>query len=416
MSAVASPGAAGAPDELVYRHEKTLFGIAAVISLLFWAVLIVGTLGIALIYVLLAFIIYLFAQSGLISYLRGNAVRITADQFPDLHARIQACCAKLGMAEPPSAFVYHAGGAFNAFAARFLGRHYLVLYADVVDALESSPDALNFYIGHELGHVRQGHLIWGPILFPAMILPLLGAAYSRSREYTCDLHGLACCPSREHAARALAALAAGGKRWKTADLNRLSAETQATSGFWMSFHELVAGYPWLVKRIARVLGPEHAGRIPSRNGFAYLFALFVPRVGPGGAGGALIVIAIIGIMAAVAIPAYQDYTVRARVAQVLQEGNTATAAVTQHFERTKNVPASLEEAGFRPQTTAALGTWRVDERGLIRFEFTISPVAGKTLVFVPSLDQNKRVVWRCAGETLEQRYLPQSCGGAPPPQ
>lgn len=36
------------------------------------------------------------------------------------------------------------GGAFNAFATRFFGRDFLVLYSDVVDALEDNPDALNF--------------------------------------------------------------------------------------------------------------------------------------------------------------------------------------------------------------------------------------------------------------------------------
>ena len=46
-----------------------------------------------------------------------------------------------------------------------------------------------------------------------VFLPLIGAAYSRAREYTCDLHGLACCPNPEHAARAIAAISAGGKRW-----------------------------------------------------------------------------------------------------------------------------------------------------------------------------------------------------------
>jgi len=410
MSAILSqPGAAGAPDTLVYRHEKTLFGIAAVLAILFWIVLIVGTLGIALIYLLIAFLIYLFAQSGLISYLRGNAARITREQFPDLHGRIHDCCTKLHIPTPPEAFLFHAGGAFNAFAARFLGRNYLVLYSDVVDALEPNPDALNFYIGHELGHIRRGHLAWGPVLFPALILPLLGAAYSRAREYTCDLHGLACSPTRETAARALSALAAGGKRWQSVDLPRIAAESDFTSGFWMSFHELISGYPWLVKRIARVLGPEHEARIPGRQPLAYLLAIFVPRAGAGGAGAAIVVVAIIGILAAVAIPAYQDYVTRAKVAQAINDAQTATAAVSAHFERTKAVPGTLEEAGFKPQASAGLGSWSVDQRGLVRFQFAISPLEGKAIVFIPSLNAQKQVVWRCAGESVEPRYLPQSC-------
>ena len=411
MSAIiGQPAASGGPGSLVYRHEKPLFGIALTISLIFWALLFIGTVGAALIFVLLAFIIYLFAQSALVSYLRGNAARITPEQFPDLHARVQACCARLGMENPPQAFLIHAGGAFNAFATRFLGRHYVVLYSDVVDALEPSPEALNFYIGHELGHIRRDHLVWAPVLFPATILPLLGAAYSRSREYTCDLHGLACCPSPESAARALAALAAGARRWRTVDLGRIAAESEATSGFWMSFHELISGYPWLVKRIARVLGPQHQARIPGRNPLAWLLALFVPRVGPGGGASVIVTIAIIGILAAVAIPAYQDYVARAKIAGALAEGSRATAAVAVHFESKGVVPESLEAAGVAPPSAASgVRSWSIDSRGVILIALGFAPLDGKTITLVPSLDANKRVVWRCVGEEVEPKYLPKSC-------
>ena len=203
--------------KLLYQHERPLFVISLIISLLFWLGLVLGTLGVALVYVLFFFVIYLFAQSGLISYLKGTAVRITPQQFKDLSERVQACCRKLGMERVPEAYLLHGDGIFNAFATRFLGRNFIVLYADVVDALEAHPGAINFYIGHELGHVHRKHLLWGPVLFPAGILPILGAAYSRAREYTCDFYGLACCEDPQDATRGVAALAAGGKRWRTLD-------------------------------------------------------------------------------------------------------------------------------------------------------------------------------------------------------
>lgn len=411
MSASMGRSAAdGQPESLVYRHEKPLFAIALTISVLFWLVLILGTFGIALIYLLLFFVIYLFAQSALLSTLRGNGARITANQFPDLHARLEQCCARLGVANPPDAYLIHAGGAFNAFAARFLGRNFLVLFSDVVDAMESEPDGINFYIGHELGHIRRDHLFWGPVLFPAAVLPLLGAAYSRAREYTCDLHGLACCPSRRVAAKALSVLATGAQRWKTVDLDRLAGAAEDTSGFWMSFHELVSGYPWLVKRIARVLGPETQVTIPGRHFFAWVLALFVPRVGRGGAGALLVTVAIIGILAAIAIPAYQDYLARSKIALAIGEGRRATEAVTQHFERRGSVPETLEVAGFiPPPPTSGVRAWNVDRGGVVRLELNFAPLDGKTIVFVPSLGDDKKVRWQCRSEDVLPRYLPASC-------
>jgi hypothetical protein len=168
------------------------------------------------------------------------------------------------------------------------------------------PRASNFYIGHELGHVRMKHLTGKLWRAPALWLPLLGAAYSRAKESTCDRHGRACCESPEAAARAMVALAAGAQRWRMVALAAYEAQATLARGFWMSYHELTSGYPWLTKRVARILHPDVEP--PRRNGFAYVFALFTPYVGRGsGAVGILVALAVIGVAAAVGIPAYKDY-------------------------------------------------------------------------------------------------------------
>lgn len=396
---------------LLYKNERSLFAVALVLSLIAWVALVVGTLGIALIYAFLFFIAYLFAQSGLISYLRGTATRINEAQFPDLHQRIVQCSQKLGIENVPDAYLLHAGGVFNAFATRFLGRNFIVLYSDVVDALEPEPEALNFYIGHELGHIRRNHLLWGWVLLPASILPLLGAAYSRAREYTCDMHGLACCRSPEVAARGLGALAAGGRRWKSMDLGKYAGQSGASSGFWMSFHELVSSYPWLVKRMARILPPGQTVAVPGRNAFAWILALFVPRIGMGGsAGSLLVVVAIIGILAAVALPAYQDYTTRAKISEAVLAGSPARVAVSEFYIRNNGVPKTLQEAGFTPQPPGpVVRAITLDPRGVIRIELAFPPVAGNSMLLVPSLNEQKQIVWKCASQDVPQKFLPQSC-------
>jgi Zn-dependent protease with chaperone function/competence protein ComGC len=399
--------------ELVYKNEKTMFALLLAISLVIWTGLIVGTLGLALVYLLFFFLFYCFAQSALISYLKGTGVKITAQQFPDLKARISECCRKLDVQEEPEAYLLHMGGSFNAFATRFLGREFIVLYADIVDAFDDNPDALNFYIGHEIGHLKRKHLRWAPVLFPAAFLPLIGAAYSRAREYTCDRHGLAVCEHPTNAQLGLAALAAGGKRWRTMSKTQYVAQARESKGFWMSFHELVSDYPWLVKRMAalKALASGQEVRQPSRNPFAYLLALFVPRLGVGSAGSVMVVVAIIGILAAVAIPAYQQYQTRAEVASALHAGKAATAAVERYIHDHDRLPGSLEEAGYVPPAASpAVDDIALDGgSGIIRITLATATLAGKAILLAPYSGENKQIGWRCGSEDIPANLLPPEC-------
>jgi len=283
---------------LLYRREKTLFAICLVISLLAWIALSVASLGIGLLYIAIGMLLFVFAHSAFIAYLKGTAVKITAEQFPDLHKRIVEAAAKIGQSPVPDAYLMHADGAFNALATRFLGRNFLVLYSDIVDALEDQAGAIDFYIGHELGHIHRGHLKWLPLLIPSRMLPLIGAAYSRAREYTCDRYGFAVCERPEDALRGMAALAAGAKRWKTLDLDRYIAQQDDSRGFWMSFNELLSPYPWLVKRAAALrslaLGAEATS--PGRHVLSWPVAFF--GGGAGVAGVAIVGVAVVAVFAA----------------------------------------------------------------------------------------------------------------------
>ena len=187
-----------------------------------------------------------------------------------------------------------------------------------------------FTIGHELGHIKRKHLQWGPFLWPTSYWPLIGAAYSRAREYTCDQFGLACCENSEAALKGLIALSAGEKLWTAVDIPAYLKQAEESSGFWMSFHELVSDYPWLVKRAARIHNPENDA--PSRDVFAWILAIFIPRFGYGGSvAGMMVVVAIIGILAAIAIPQFNSYRARAQSHRV-QEQMKGTTPYTPHFE------------------------------------------------------------------------------------
>lgn len=397
-----------------YGHERTLFAVALVISILFWVTVIVLTMGIALVYLVLAFIAYLFVQSAFISWLRGNGVQITAHQFPELDAQFERCCRKLEMAVKPDIYLVNSEGILNALATKFLGQHFIVLYSEVVEALEDRPEALNFYIGHELGHVKQKHLNWGPVLWPALLLPHLGTAYSRAREYTCDLYGLACCANREDAERALAVLASGDALWKRLNLEQYRAQVAGTGGFWMSFHEYTADYPWLVKRLEHIRAADEMSirELPRRSFFAFLLACFVPRLGVGGGAGILIVVAMVGVIAAIAIPAYQDYTVRAAVASAINETTPLRAQLTTYYTETETWPSTLDEIDFTGElNVGTVSTTYLDEDGdlVIVLGELAGVAAGKMFYFTPYLDENETVQMACVNMNMEAQHLPTIC-------
>ena len=313
--------------ELTYPRERTLATVTLILGIIAWLILIIGTFGTALFALAIGYIVYLFAQSALIAHIKGTAVELSAEQYPDLYAQFSDCCERLQMNGRPQAYILNGNGGLNAFATKFLGKQYVVLMSDIVDAMNVHTDGVRFYIGHELGHLKRKHLGIGHLIrWPVLWLPLVGAAYSRARESTCDRHGLACSSSGEGAAQALAALASGSVRWKSLDVQAYVNQSLESSGFWMSFHELIGGYPWLVKRAARVLNPD--SKLPRRNGAAYLLALFVPYAGRLGAGfGLLVMVYIVGVLAAVAVPEYQTYVIKAKLTLAVTESEPARQAL-----------------------------------------------------------------------------------------
>jgi Zn-dependent protease with chaperone function/type II secretory pathway pseudopilin PulG len=391
-------------DELVSPREHSLGTLTLVLGTLVWLLLLVGTFGGALLILLLGFVSYLFVQSALIAHIRGNGVELSEAQFPDLYAHFCACCERLKLNTRPRAYILNGNGTLNAFATKFLGLQYVVLLSDVIDAMDRHAEGVRFYIGHELGHLRLRHLGGRLLRWPVLWLPLLGAAYSRAKETSCDRHGRACCSSPASAAHALAALSSGAKRWAKLDAAAYIRQSNETSGFWMSFHELVAGYPWLSKRFARVLDTKaHA---PARNPFAYLLALFVPYAGRLGAGfGFIVLVYIVGVSAAVGLPAYKTYQTRAALHVVMVQSQSARDKLAQYYESSHHIPSSLSEAGIE-STLPGGASLTLDPKHM---HLTVLTPRGE-LIFVPQANTEGHVYWVCTNGTgLKNTDLPSSC-------
>lgn len=141
----------------------------------------------------------------------------------------------------------------------------------------------------------------------------------------------------------------------------------------------------------------------------------------------MIVIAIIGILAAVAIPAYQNYTIRAQVSEGLSMAAGIKAALVETHSQTGRWPTTAEEAG----TADAAGRY-VDTVSVVDGSIVMTyggeaneHIIGKTLVLRPGVDAQENVQWQCgyairevegvewneaeARTTVAPSYLPAAC-------
>jgi Tfp pilus assembly major pilin PilA len=139
----------------------------------------------------------------------------------------------------------------------------------------------------------------------------------------------------------------------------------------------------------------------------------------------------VGILAAIAIPAYQDYTIRAQVTAGLNLASAAKAAVAESYAEHGSWPANLTDAGMTAAPTGKYVTSVTINHGTVNIEYgnaTHASIAGEILSIRPTVSAEGDVVWTCGyalvrtddpstgaaapdGTSITQKYLPRSCRG-----
>ncbi|KUP09192.1 hypothetical protein Q73_03740 [Bacillus coahuilensis m2-6] len=236
---------------LVHQKEETYFIIAIIVSVMAYLFLALSVVGI----IILAFILVssFFVQGIFIGNIRSNGVKITQKQFPDFYKRVEELSGQMGLKRVPDVYVVESSGILNAFATRLFGRHMVVLYSDIFELIKhDNEDELTFVLAHELAHIKRNHTLKSVLLLPANFFPLLGEAYSRGCEYTCDRMAATYIQNSEAAANALTILAIGKELYVNVDREAYIEQLEQEKSFFAWFSEKLSTHPALPKRIDAV--------------------------------------------------------------------------------------------------------------------------------------------------------------------
>ena len=121
----------------------------------------------------------------------------------------------------------------------------------------------------------------------------------------------------------------------------------------------------------------------------------------------MIVVAIIGILAAVALPAYQDYTVRAKVSEVILAASSGKNAVAEAAQVGGGLPASLDIA---TQSSTFVSGVAYASNVITATTKAIGPIASGSVVTLtgPFDSTTGQVSWTCASD-ISAKYMPSGC-------
>jgi Zn-dependent protease with chaperone function len=190
--------------------------------------------------------------------LLGHAVLVTPKQFPEVHELVSEAARRLGIALP--AVYVTQQMSLNAHTFGTETESYVVLHAGSIDHL--SRDELLFVIGHEAGHIQNGHVTLltaahylaqiGSAFFRWMVYPAVLAlrSWSRRAEITSDRAGLLCCRDLGVAQRSLIKLALGSQKlYEQIDVEEFLKQLEAGREGVGKYAELLSTHPYIPKRV-----------------------------------------------------------------------------------------------------------------------------------------------------------------------
>lgn len=239
-------------DAMAYRHPKEK--LYYTICLIFSIVVHLSLVGVLFVFSLLSALSLWISEQFFKAIVFGNAVKITEQQFPKVHAIIQKQSQELGLEKDMDVFIYNGQGVINAIALKFLSKKYVILMAGLVDLMlkRGAYPELEMIIGHELAHHSLKHTSFfrGMVLLPSRLIPILSLAYSRGCEYSADQVAFELTKNNKSAIRGLLSVTLGSEALSNEmDIKSFVYQERSVPGFFGFLSDAFSTHPRMTRRI-----------------------------------------------------------------------------------------------------------------------------------------------------------------------
>ena len=122
----------------------------------------------------------------------------------------------------------------------------------------------------------------------------------------------------------------------------------------------------------------------------------------------MIVVAIIGILAAVALPAYQDYTIRAKVSELVLAGSGFKTTIAEKSQSDGTIASA--GVGLTVAPTGKISGGSVTDAGVINIQGGQTGVGtAVSITLTPSKTSDGKLIWACTSQSAVFKYVPAEC-------